>query len=341
MLQVRNETPFAPALVLFPDPRTGIDTIYLTVKATFTIGPNVQVAEEQVAIVPGDLYTGKPGESGLRYAGEAHPCKPASDILLLGHAHAPEGRPAPRIGLALGVGRLRKLAHAYGERVWKAGAVGASPSTPIPVEKVPLLWERAYGGRHDLGDGRFLAEMRNPVGVGFRGKRSLGEMNGTSVPNLEDPRHPVSSLADPGIPWGLGPLAPSWLPRTGFAGTYDVAWQKKRAPYFPADFDPRFFQSAPADQIYPGFLQGGEPVELLNVSPEGLQRFALPTCRFQSAVWIASRVEQVPLQLETLILEPDRGRFSLLFRGSTPCDKKVLQVQQARVALQSLQGVVG
>ncbi|MBI5069874.1 MAG: DUF2169 domain-containing protein [Deltaproteobacteria bacterium] len=339
MLQVKNETPFVPGLFVFPDPRTAVDTVYLAVKATFSMTPKVKVAEQQLPLVPGDQYWGDPGASSVRFAGEAHPCKLASDVVLLGHAHAPGGKPSPRFGLSLGVGKLRKIAQVHGERVWKAGALGATPSSAIPVDKIPLQWERAYGGRHDLPEGRFLAEMRNPVGLGFRGKRSLDEMNGTRVPNLEDPRKPVSSLSDPGVPHGFGWVAPSWLPRTGYAGTYDQAWQKRRAPYFPADFDLRFFQAAPPDQVYPGFLAGGEPVELLNCAPEGVQRFALPVCRLDSAVWIAGRAHKVVLRLESLVLEPDQHRFSLLFRGAVPCDKRALQVEVARVGLKSLEGV--
>jgi len=338
MLQVKNETPFVPGIFVFPDPKTGVDTVYLAVKATFLMTPKVKVAEQQLPLVPGDVYWAKPGESSVRLAGEAHPCKVATDIVLLGHAHAPGGKPAQRFGLSLGVGKLKKIAHAYGERVWKAGAMSATPSSPIPVDKIPLQWERSYGGRHDLPDGRFVAEMRNPVGVGFRGKRSLGEMNRTRVPNFEDPRKPISSLSDPGTPQGFGWVAPSWLPRTAYAGTYDEAWQKKRAPYFPADFDPRFFQAAPPDQIYPGFLAGGEPVELLHCAPQEVQRFGLPVCRLESAVWIAGLAHKVALRIENLVLEPDQGRFSLLFRGSVPCDKRTLQVEVARVAVRSLEG---
>ncbi len=342
MLQVTNETPFVPALFVFPDPRTGVDTLYLTVKGTFEIaeGGGVRVAEEQLPVVPGDKERGEPGKSSLLAAGEAHPCKPATDVLLVGEGYAPGGRPAPYFGVTLAVGRIRKTVHVFGDRVWKAGVAGGTPSSPVPAEKVPLVWERAYGGRHDLGDGRFVADMRNPVGVGFRGKRGAGEMNGTPVPNVEDPRKPLKTLSDQPVPAGFGPVGPGWLPRSSYAGTYDEAWRKSRAPYFPPDFDARFFQAAPPDQIYPGRLAGGEPVEIMNAAPAGVQRFALPTCRFDAAVFVARAVEEVELHAETLLLEPDKGRFSLLWRGALACDKRALKVERAAIALGSMNGVI-
>ena len=50
MLQLKNETPFAAAINLFPDPE-GIDTLYVTLKATFAIEDGQPaVAEEQVPV---------------------------------------------------------------------------------------------------------------------------------------------------------------------------------------------------------------------------------------------------------------------------------------------------
>ncbi len=341
MLQVKNETPFVPGVFVFPDP-AGLDTLYVTVKATFEIGSReVRVAGTQAPIVAADEHWGELGESSLKYAGEAHPCKPATDVVLVGAAHAPQGRPVPYFGISFSVGKLKKVVHVHGDRTWKAGVLGSTPSNPIPTAHVSLLFERAYGGRHDLGDGRFLAEMRNPVGVGFRGKRSASEMNGTPVPNLVDSRQPISSLSDRSPPAGVGHVAPAWHPRAGFAGTYDEAWRRKRAPYLPADFDPRFFQTAPPDQIYPGHLQGGEPVELINASPVGVQRFALPVCRLEAAVRIAGRVERPAMRIETLLIEADHGRFSLLWRGAVPCDKQALKIEEIALTVNSLQGVAG
>ncbi len=339
MLQVQNETPFTAALFLLPDP-AGVDTLYVAIKATFEIGARaIRVAAEQQPIVPGDEYRGDPETTSLRHAGEAHPCKPATDVVLLGSGHAPEGRPAPHFGVSLTVGRLEKLIHVYGDRVWKSGLMGLVPSSPVPTAEVPLVWERAYGGTVDLGEGETVSDQRNPVGVGFRGGRSAAQMKGLPVPNLDDPRDPLVSLSGSPAPAGFGFIGPAWLPRPKYAGTYDDEWERNRAPFLPDDFDPRFLQAAPPDQIYPGSLQGGEPVRIQNGSPVGIQQFALPVCELVAVAWKAGKAEPAPLRIESLILEPDQDRFSLLWRGAVPCDKQALQVEQVAVSIRSMQGV--
>jgi hypothetical protein len=339
VLQVENRTPFVPAMFVFPDAE-GVDTLYVAVKATFTIGQGLpRVAEEQRPIVPGDQYWGEPGKSSLKYAGEAHFLKPATDVVVVGAAHAPGGKPAPYFGVSLSVGRLKKVVYVFGDRLWASGLLGMAPSSPVPTTSVPLRWERAYGGQEDLGGGKIACEPKNPIGCGFIGKRRARDLAGTPVPNLEHPARQLRSAGDSVLPAGVGYVAPSWQPRVAFAGTYDEGWQKSRAPYLPKDFNPRFFQAAPADQIYPGFLKGGEPVELINFSPTGVQRFALPICEVEVEVNIDGAVTRPPLSIETLLLEPDQGRFSLLWRGAVPCDKRVLKVQKAAFQVKRLEGV--
>ncbi|NTX39573.1 DUF2169 domain-containing protein [Myxococcus sp. CA033] len=338
MLQLENTTPFASSLYLFPDEK-GVDTLYVVLKATFAMtSSGLHVAETQQAVAHVDEHWGPPGETSLKYSGESHLMKRGTDVVLVGDAHAPKGRPASDFGLSMSVGTLKKLVQVHGDRTWKAGLLGASATTPIPTTRVPLTWERAYGGRHQTGPHGFLAEMRNPVGVGFRGQRAVKEMNGTPLPNLTHPGFPLTSLSDKTTPHGVGFVAPSWQPRMGFAGTYDEAWKKHRAPYLPRDFDTRFFQAAPEGQIYPTWLKGGEPVELINAAPEGVQRFHLPEVDLEASVRIAGKEEKPRLHIETLLLEPDQHRFSLTWRGCVPCDKRALKVEQVTLAVKRMTG---
>jgi hypothetical protein len=340
MLQVDNRTPFRPGLFLFPDPN-GVETIYLALKATFAlVKGQVQVAEQQTPIGKTDEFWGPPGKSSIRYAGEAHLCKPATDVVVVGAAYAPNGRPAPYFGVSISVGRLKKVLHVFGDRTWTSAVLAMVPSSPVPAVSIPLVWERSYGGQHDVGNGVVVSEPRNPVGCGFKGKRSAREMAGLPVPNLEDPRHPIQELGTCPGPSGVGFVAPSWQPRAALAGTYDDAWQRTRAPFLPTDFDPRFLQEAPADQIYPGRIQGGEPVELLNLSPAGPQRFRLPHCEFETTVLLGGETVRPRLELETLLLEPDQDHFSMVWRGAVPCGKRALRTRLAVFELKTVAGVV-
>jgi hypothetical protein len=196
----------------------------------------------------------------------------------------------------------------------------------VPFTEMQLLWERAFGGSSTLPSGEILADERNPVGVGFKGNRSELEMLGTPLPNLEDPGSLLASPGDRSVPAGFGFLARSWRPRRDFAGTYDEAWRKTRAPYLPEDLDPRFFCAAPPDLVFTPPLHGGEPIEVLGAHAEGPLAFTLPAWDLVATARIAGRVERRPLQLETVLIEPDRARVGLTYRAAFGCDKAALRV---------------
>ena len=166
------------------------------------------------------------------------------------------------------------------------------------------------------------------MGCGFAGGRSGGEMEGLAVPNLEDPAAPLGKLGDKSTPACLAPVAPSWLPRRTFAGTYDDAWQRHRAPYLPDDFDPRFFQMAAPEFTFDRFLQAGEPVQVTGVSPEGPIRFNVPAGKLHVGVTMAGSDHEPPAHLETLSIEPDQNRACFTWRAELPCDRQVLKVQR-------------
>jgi hypothetical protein len=338
VLQVRNETPFEPGIFLFPDAQ-GVDTLYVVVKATFALGRDGPVAaEKQQKLVLADEYWGEPGQSSLKYASEAHLLKPGTDVVLVGEAYAPQGKPVPSSLVSVKVGPLRKVVQVFGDRRWKGGLGSPSPSSPEPFLRMPLTYERAYGGVHavDAKRGKVLSEPRNPVGRGFRGKRGASEMVGQPLPNLEDPLKLIQGVGDTPAPAGFGFVAPSWQPRQSYAGTYDEAWQERRAPYLPLDFKEDFFLTAPPELCARPFLKGGEPVEIIGASKEGVQRFKLPVCKLVVTVAIAGQAHKPSLQLETVLLEPGEARFSILWRGAVPCDKKALRVEQAHFQLQAI-----
>ncbi|QQR45261.1 DUF2169 domain-containing protein [Myxococcus xanthus] len=339
MLQLRNETPFSPGMFLFPDAR-GVDTLYVVAKATFTLrGGRLFVAESQQPVAVADTYRGEPGQSSLRAASEAHLLKPGTDVLVEAEAHAPGGKPVDSCPVLVRVGPVKRVLKVFGDRKWRGGLLSPGISSPVPFIKMPLVWERAYGGVHEMEKGRVVGLTTNPVGQGFRGKRGGAEMVGRALPNLEDPWHPIGSISDTPVPVGVGPVAPSWEPRKSYAGTYDDAWRTRRAPYLPYDFRAEFFQVAPPGLCAPEGLKGGELVELINVSPEGAQRFTLPRCELGVTVKIAGVPERPHLRLETVLLEPGVGRVCMTWRGAVGCDKQTLKVEEVRLHLASLDGV--
>jgi hypothetical protein len=324
MLQLVNQSPFAPLMSVLAD-ETGLDTLYVVVKGTFTLTASPAIAAKQVEPTPGDVYWGDPATTSLKYAAEVHAGKRGTDVALLGHAHAPNERPVPEMFVAIKVADRQKAIRVVGERSWRPMRGGITK--PEPFTKIPLVYERAFGGRHDDGRGHVLVEERNPVGVGFRGKRSEPESVACKVPNLEDVNQPLKSFGDRPPPAGFGFVAPAWPSRLRFAGTYDAAWQKDRAPFLPKDFDKRFLNAAAADLVFDRFLEGGEPLSLMGASPAGPIQSSIPKARPLVRANLDGRWVTLPTQLETVIVEPDDGRLCISWRGSLPCDKRTLKIR--------------
>ena len=337
MLQFRNETGLAGTIFISPDP-DGVDTVYAVVKGTFALAGvpewgELAPAAEQLPMAPAPEHHGDPATTSIRVPSDTSLVKPATDVLLVGHAHAPSGRPAPVVDVALTVGPLRKHVRVFGDRVWTEGALGTTASPPEPFARMPLVWERAFGGTEQVDDA-LHAEPRNPVGTGFSAPGSARAPEGLPLPNLEDPERPIASPKDAPPPAGFAPLSGHWEPRRSYAGTYDDAWQKHRAPYLPTDFDPRFFQLAPPELVARGYLQGGEPVELLGATPGGVPlRFCLPAVRVTVAYLLDGGPTPVPAELDTVLVEPDAGRVLLTWRAALACDKRALRVREVRATV--------
>lgn len=329
MLQLNNKTPFAASMALFPD-EEGIDTLYVMVKASFNIGPQWTLLDEQMPPVAADIYWGEPESSSLKIASDYHIGKPSSDIIMTGLACAPDRKMVKNLDVNLTVGQVSKTVRVYGDRQW----IDGQASEPVAFETLPMVFEKCFGGVH-LVDGEVdSAEMRNPLGCGYAGKRTMAEMNGVPLPNLEDPQNLITRHTDTPPPACFGFIAPSWHPRAEFAGTYDEHWQTHRAPYLPEDFDSRFFNMAHPELVYPGYLQGGESVSISGMHPRGELSFELPKLNLVPQFKQRQHVHSAAFNLETLVLEPNLLQLSMVWRASYRCDKKALNIEEIKVSLQ-------
>ena len=333
MWQVDNRTPFAAERGWVRD-RNGAEVWLVAVKCTFDIRSDgtTEVSAEQPPVLRIPEYLGEPGQSSVKYEADLVLGKTTTDILLVGHAYAPGGEPVTQLDAGFRVGPVQKVVRVSGDRVW--GAVG--PSAPRPFAKMPLVYERAFGGvdqRSDHPDRDW--DWRNPVGTGFAVVRD--HLGGVQLPNIEYPNDVVAAWNDRPKPAGFGPIGSHWQPRAGFAGTYDERWMETRRPLLPEDFDERFFQCAPQDQQTPAFLRGGEPVVLYRLTPDGDLRFTLPRVYlgFDTRFLDGSGVIHKARRLHTVILEPDFPRVSLVWHTALACHFKVQKLERTIVTLKS------
>lgn len=320
MWMLDNRTPFAAERNWVLD-KNAAKFWVVVVKASFDIHPDgtMSVSESQEAPLYAEEYSGEPGKTSVIYDADLVGAKINTDVLLNGHAYAPEGKPAKEVSVTLKVNGIVKELKIFGDRRWERGLLGVSKTPAEPFEKMPIVYERAFGGWDTKPEKHIdqRLEARNPIGTGFavRAEHLVGE----PLPNVEDPKRLITSWKDRPPPAGFGVIASWWSPRVGYAGTYDGKWLKERCPLLAEDFDERFFQSAPEDQQASGFMLGGESVELFNLTPNGMMAFDLPRIRlgFQTRFGV-QRIDHRG-RLHTVILEPDRSRVILVWHTLLPC----------------------
>ncbi|MEZ4301224.1 MAG: DUF2169 domain-containing protein [Polyangiaceae bacterium] len=333
MLDLVNKTPFAAALV--PGlTKEGIDTVTVVVKGTFALparGGQLRPHEEQEAILHADTHHGEPGLSSIHREADAYPQKKRTDLVLVGHAYAPRG--ATSVDVKLAVGRVEKTVRVFGDRVWHRAVSDFRPSSPVAFDRMPLRWERAFGGvdTSDLAPEKHAREPRNPLGTGLIADPREGRIADVRLPNLEDPAALITSPADRPAPQGFGYVGRDFHPRAAFAGTYDAAWERDTCPLLPADFDERYFNAAPAGLIAPRTLAGGEPVLVENASPGGPLRFEVPRRTIDVDLWIRDAKSQQTATLDSIRVEPDAQRFVAVWKVTVPCPRSLLLLHRARI----------
>jgi hypothetical protein len=334
---LENQTPFAFEPFFLGD-EEGRPLLVPLVKATYTIHPRhgPAAAEKQLPVNPAGQFWGEPDQSSYKYEPETAFIKPATDVVLIGHAHAPSAR-TMELDVRLRIGPLDKTVHVVGDRAWVKGYLGVSMTEPKPFERIPLIWERAFGGwdRSHPDATKHTFEPRNPVGVGIAQKHGNLEA-GIPLPNLEDPKRPLRGYGDAPPPAGFGFTGPSWQPRAGYAGTYDDKWMKDRMPLLPKDFDRRFFNAAAPGLVAPGYLKGNEPVAIDNVLPTGSLTFNLPGVPAPEVLVALARGEDQRLvtQLDTVIINTDEKLLFLIWRAhlvvrNGPHDVRAIKVSVA------------
>lgn len=333
MWQIDNRTPFAAERGWVRD-RDGAEIWLVAVKATFDIltDGSTQVTKEQPPVLRLPEHFGEPGKSSIKYDADLVLTKKTTDVIVVGHAYAPPGMSVTHADVGFKVGPVQKILRVFGDRHWK----GIGMRDPMPFLKMPIVYERAYGGVDQASETPETDwEWRNPVGTGFA--VSGRNATGLALPNIEDPKHLIDDWSDRHAPAGFGAIASHWQPRVGFAGTYDEHWMKTRQPLLAEDLDDRYFQCAPFDQQAPQWLRGGEPVVLLKLTREQDLRFTLPKLYFgfETRFYDGSREIHQNKQLHTVILEPDFPRVSLVWHSALPCHFKVQKLERTVITLKT------
>ena len=316
-----NLTPFATDIGLTAD-RDGRDLVLALLKATFrfTAAGKVEIAPaaEQLPVFLADVHHGEPGTTSVRYASDVVPAKPGTDVAVNGHGY---GKGRKRVEVGFGVGNaqkvsVKKVLTVFGPRAW-IGGILTDIAGPVAFERMPLMYEHAFGGKYEDGAQGEVVCLENPVGVGFA--RTVRDK--ARLPDLDwvPPRYRRVKHRPP--PAALGFIPAGWRQRARFAGTFDAAWSEHRRPLLPEDLDERFYNAVPQDQVLSPKLQGGERLMLLRLHPAAEEVILeMPRLRVVASFHAEDADEDIEMVADTLLVEPDDSRFSITFRAGKALD---------------------
>ena len=192
MWQVDNRTPFAAERGWVRD-RNGAEVWLVAVKCTFDIEPDgsTEVSEEQPPVLrAAGVLTASPARAASKYEADLVLTKTTTDIIVVGHAYAPGGTAVTRT--------RRRLSRRPGaERCCGSSAIGvwssAASSRPEPFTKMPLVYERAFGGVD-----RASQQTRSATGSGAIRSAPASPSRGNTLTGAAAAQHRVSRRARSG-----------------------------------------------------------------------------------------------------------------------------------------------
>jgi hypothetical protein len=226
------------------------------------------------------------------------------DLLVLGSARAPGGRPRPLVEVRVALGRFVTGVDVYGERVWAAG-LGREPTAtaPVPFVERPLTLAHAYGGKGEW-DGLEVPYVPNPDGKGYY--REVKDAIHRPLPNLEDPRRPIRSWKDSPDPVGTGLCPRAFGPRIQRSVDVDARGRLTR-------IKPTFFNDAFPDFIAPR-IEPGDRFSASGVHVAGPIEFTVPAPPLMARIAIGTTDVQRRLEVDQIALLPDEGRVFITYR---------------------------
>jgi hypothetical protein len=310
----KTDAAFAP--LALPKPRAKGGHITFIIKRCYTIqsdGTLSSYAKDDQPTVDGDKQYADDLGPAVRHPSDIPDYKPMVDVVVNGHACAPEGTEVQQLTAAIEVAGRRKELHVFGDRFWQVDRDGTWYMTdPAPFARMPLRWEKAYGSLYD---------MRNPIGKGGDAD-PLSDPNDPDypLPNIEDPNELIRHPSDQPAPANFGAIPVHWQPRDQKYGTRDMFWANFRAPKLPHDHDPRYHNAAPDDQQFES-LFGNEFIRCENMDPsQPFRRIQLPGTRprlfYVPRDDAARDLREISVALDTVVVDLDSGEATLVWRGA-------------------------
>lgn len=304
-------------------------------------------SEHPVSLVDVDMYFdhGDPESCTVQYETDLVPYKIATDVVVIGSAHAPAGRPVMQMDVAVEVARHRKIIRVIGDRccIHRAN-LPPEFTEPKPFTTMAIRYERAFGGEDWVSEPEMpFFYPRNFRGTGIALKNIPEAVDDLRLPNLEDPNELLTpervvlddrdAWNDLPLPQGFGWFQKTWYPRCSFVGSIqgrmdpDTVMREEALGIVPRhqiallrqrklpSFDIRFSNGGSLGLVLP-YLNGDEPLRLTGLTPEGVLNFTLPGERPKMAMDIGFGRNELDVVLHTVCVRLDAMQVDLVWRGA-------------------------
>ena len=298
-------------------------------KLTFTVERDGRVSldsDDPIPVLRADLET----STGVLPADAEGFLVDGVEVIVLGAAYAPAGRPVPELEVTLTLGERVHRAYVVGDRGWIGQGPDAVISAPAPFARMPMGYERAFGGTAEVWLDEHtcvpVPHAANPHGRGFDPDAtvaSLVEALGVPpdfprhdyvrrLPNVEDPRERIAR-------WDDLPRPYSWATRPAdAAGAVAIPAAAEPPPPDAARVAPPWMAEAQHVMTMRGHpelelpeLVAGTPFVLEGMTPEGTFAFRMPPAGVAIDYHLDGRTGVRPLVPRRLVLLPDERRFTL------------------------------
>lgn len=292
-----------PVGSLLWQPRPGAWMLTFACKATYELQPEESpLAPTQEPVYATEQCWSDDPAWSLYAPRDLVPIRPRCDVVLVGHAFAPDAAPVGSLVARLAVADIDKSIEVWCDRWFTPqGALQRGPD----FAKMPLLYERAAGG----------PDTMNPVGVRPDARDIYGKQ---SLPNLQRPGFVIKGPSDILEPVGFGPIASTWSSRQRRLGRHASTWSEAsfHQQPLPHDIDASYFNVAPQDQ-QASSLNSAERIVLDNLHPE-LRHLATNLSGHTPHALVdrpGQAQQTVSMRPELLWIHTDRAICTLTFRG--------------------------
>jgi hypothetical protein len=282
-----------------PDP--GIMLAVIVAKAAYEIRPDGTVEPRPDELVE---VLEEPTATPLGLLPSDHvPYRVGVDLFVHAQAYAPGGQPTPAMQVSLSLGQFTHTLLVVGQRRWTRGSYASDPE---PFVTMPLTYAHAYGGMTSYR-GQPVAYPDNPEGRGFVCEAEAVE--GTELPNIEDPNQRISSWQDRRTPMGWAPIpAQTGVHLRRSIEVIDLDSYSYR-------FTPHVFSSAHPQLVFPE-LPAGTRGMLMGVDETGRMPFVVPTLELAADVELGPKNHQLSARLDTLGILVEQRRLIATYRTS-------------------------